>query len=273
MRRLLRWYPRAWRERYGEEFLAMVEDTLDGGPPGWRLRLAVTGYGLRERGHQAGRASRWVLPGLARDFAGSPDSAMIVAGYLLVILPHELGPAPARPTGAALDVLTALIALAGLALLAGGLAALPALIRFLRAGGRLTVRRRLSWAAGATVAAGAGLAWILFWSQSSSLAPFSASPAYFSGLMVTALALAVALDVWAGTVAAVARRLDLAPRVRAAERFLGRVAVPAILIVIGVNVVWYSASASSEFWLIWGLLCFVRQGMRAAGELRAGRSR
>ena len=29
-RKLLRWYPRAWRERYGEEFLAMIEDSLDG---------------------------------------------------------------------------------------------------------------------------------------------------------------------------------------------------------------------------------------------------
>jgi hypothetical protein len=28
---LLRWYPRAWRERYGEELLALVQDTLDEG--------------------------------------------------------------------------------------------------------------------------------------------------------------------------------------------------------------------------------------------------
>jgi hypothetical protein len=34
--KLLRWYPRTWRERYGEEFLAMVEDSLDGRRPGWR---------------------------------------------------------------------------------------------------------------------------------------------------------------------------------------------------------------------------------------------
>jgi hypothetical protein len=47
--KLLRWYPRAWRDRYGEEFLALVEDTLDGGRPGWRLRLGVVRAGLRER--------------------------------------------------------------------------------------------------------------------------------------------------------------------------------------------------------------------------------
>jgi hypothetical protein len=68
MRRLLRWYPRAWRERYGEEFLAVVEDTLDGRRPGWRLRLAVAWAGLRERGHQARRTGGRVLPGLARGF-------------------------------------------------------------------------------------------------------------------------------------------------------------------------------------------------------------
>ena len=53
---LLRWYPRAWRERYGEEFLALVEDTLDGRRPGWRLRLGVAWAGLRERGRRAVRA-------------------------------------------------------------------------------------------------------------------------------------------------------------------------------------------------------------------------
>jgi hypothetical protein len=51
------------------------------------------------------------------------------------------------------------------------------------------------------------------------------------------------------------------------------VAVPAILILIGINVVWYSAREASEFWLMWGLWSFVRLGMRVAGELRADRSR
>jgi len=48
--KLLRWYPRAWRERYGEEFLAMVEDSLDGRRPSLRLRASVAWAGLRERG-------------------------------------------------------------------------------------------------------------------------------------------------------------------------------------------------------------------------------
>jgi|tagenome__1003787_1003787.scaffolds.fasta_scaffold19937826_1 hypothetical protein len=42
------------------------------------------------------------------------------------------------------------------------------------------------------------------------------------------------------------------------------------LIMISVNVIWYSASQSSQFWLIWGLYCFVRLGIHVRGELRAG---
>ena len=266
--RLLRWYPHAWRERYGEEFLAMVEDTLDGRPPGWRLRLAVAGYGLRERGHQARRAGGRVLPGLARGFAGGPGSVVIVAGYLLAILPHELGKPPARQAGVALDVLTALIALAGPALLAGGLAALPALVRLLRAGGRPKVRRKIAWAAGATVTAGAGMAWLTLWSRTSSLDPLNASPAYACGLLATLLALGVALDQWAATAAAIARRLALAPRLRAAETMLGAVAVPAIVILAGADMIWYSVISSSFFWLVWGVWWLVEQGPRVAREIR-----
>ena len=50
---LLRWYPRAWRERYGGELAALIQDNLDEGRPAWRLRLSAIGGGLRERFRQA----------------------------------------------------------------------------------------------------------------------------------------------------------------------------------------------------------------------------
>jgi hypothetical protein len=50
--RLLRWYPRAWRDRYGDELAAVIQDDLDEGRPAWRLRLSVAGGGERGRaGH------------------------------------------------------------------------------------------------------------------------------------------------------------------------------------------------------------------------------
>jgi hypothetical protein len=81
------------------------------------------------------------------------------------------------------------------------------------------------------------------------------------------MALAVALSQWAS----VARRLDLAPRVRAVERRLGTVVVPVIMVLMGVSVVWYSVLTSSEFWLVWGMVWFAGQSRRAARELRKGR--
>lgn len=49
--RLLRWYPPTWRERYADEFLAMVEDTLD-----WRARDGARAAG--GRGPEGMRAAR-----------------------------------------------------------------------------------------------------------------------------------------------------------------------------------------------------------------------
>jgi amino acid transporter len=264
--RLLRWYPRAWRDRYGEEFLALVEDSLDGGRPGWRLRLGVARAGLRERGHRARLAGRRPLPRLARGLAGEPGFVTIAAGYLVAILAYVLGISHERQTGAILDMLTALTGLAGLALMVGLLATLPALILLLRAGRRPKVRRGLVWAAGATVATGAGLAWLTFWSGSSSLTPLSPSPTCLCGLMGTVLALMVALREWT----AVARRLDLTLRVRVAERLLGTVAVPAVVVMLGVAVIWYSVINSPAFWPVWGIVWFATRGTRTGGGLRRG---
>jgi hypothetical protein len=59
---LLRWYPRAWRDRYGGEPAALIQDTLDEGRPAWRLRLSVIGgacaNGAAARGTRQRRPSR-----------------------------------------------------------------------------------------------------------------------------------------------------------------------------------------------------------------------
>jgi hypothetical protein len=51
---LLRWYPESWRARYGDEFLALLEDRLNGSPPSIRLRTSVAVAGIRERCHASG---------------------------------------------------------------------------------------------------------------------------------------------------------------------------------------------------------------------------
>jgi len=77
-RRLLRWYPRAWRDRYGDEFCALLESELDEQRTSVRRSLDVAWSGVVARASTTGlvglpgdpaRQSRaslaWVVGGLA----------------------------------------------------------------------------------------------------------------------------------------------------------------------------------------------------------------
>jgi hypothetical protein len=78
---------------------------------------------------------------------------------------------------------------------------------------------------------------------------------YFAGVLVTDLALVVALWRWSCAVTAMAKRLDLAPRVRSAEKMLG-VAV--------------ASAVSAAFLLLLGATTLALQG--AAGYLTIRRA-
>ena len=217
--KLLRWYPRAWRERYGDEFLAMVEDSLDGERPTSACTSAWPGLACANGAtRSAGRAGR----GPAAERGVHPVRRWFMAGIRLRLPPVRYSGRRrlrrrAGQVTAALMSWSAVAVLAGVTVLARGLAALPAFARFVRAGGWPKIRRRVAWAAGATAAAAAGLTGLILVTRSRTLAQQDLSWAYFSGLMVTALALAVAVRLWTSAATATARRLDLAPRVRAAE--------------------------------------------------------
>jgi hypothetical protein len=276
-RKLLRWYPRAWRERYGEEFLAMIEDSLDGGRPTARLRLSVARAGVRERGHQVRLAGQKTAVRAGRALGGSPGMAFIAASTFTT-LPIDLKMAPPSRVGqadAVLYVLAGLVVVTGALIAARGLAALPAFVRFLRAGGWPKIRRRVAWAAGVTVAAGGGLAWLVVLARSHTYAQLNVSSAYGCGEVLTLLAVMFAIGLWARAVKATARRLDLTPRVRAAEKKLGAVTAPAIYVMVGVNLIWSASIESSVPLLLLGtaLIAFrgfvlIRRRKGAAGPGR-----
>ena len=116
--RLLRWYPRAWRERYGGELAALIQDDLDEGRPAWRLRLSVIGGGLRERGRQARHAA---AASVRRPAGHDRWGTILMAGLVCGLIPGDLV-APPAAAGAwqavALDALLAAVALTG-AIVAG----------------------------------------------------------------------------------------------------------------------------------------------------------
>jgi hypothetical protein len=47
--RVLRWYPAAWRRRYGDELIALLDDTYGERRLGLRVRMSLLQSGVRER--------------------------------------------------------------------------------------------------------------------------------------------------------------------------------------------------------------------------------
>jgi hypothetical protein len=274
--RLLRWYPRAWRERYGEELLALIQDTVDEGRPTWRLRLGVIWGGLRERVHQAGQAAR--AAAVKRLAGPGLGGIMFVAGSIIALLPENLSqsPPPARgwPAVAAFDAVLTAVALTGAVVLASGLAALPALVRFLRAGGWPKIRRRVAWAGGATVVAGGALAGLVLVSVSRSPAQLDASWADLAGWLATGVAGWLAIVLWATAATATARHLKLVPRVRAVQLVLGAVAAIMVTVVLATLNFWWSVTQGPP-WLVAALvmltLASVDAWLRLPRAIRRGR--
>jgi hypothetical protein len=250
--RLLRWYPRTWRERYGEELLALIQDTLDEGRPTWRLRLSVAWGGLRERVHQAVRAGTAAAKRTSTGWLITVVAAMIL-GSLPWDLKASLPPARAWQKTASFDALVGAFAVTGVVVLASGLVAAPAFIAFLREGGWQQIRRRVAWAAGATVAAGGGLAGLFLAERSMSSAQVNHSWAYGIGVVATTAALVVASGLWASAVTATAKHLKLAARARAAQPLLVAVALTAAQAILPANLIWLAATQSSLPWLVVGV--------------------
>ncbi len=158
---LLRWYPAGWRDRYGDEFLALMEDSLDGRPLTRRLRLSVAWAGLRERAHRAGLVGESVAVA-DRTRAGAlvvlcAWTAFVMAGGSYQRLSEHFSQAvPAGPRAlpdAAFETVLVAAVVGGVLVFTGAVVALPAFLRFLRSGGWASVRAHFVRALAATVVA------------------------------------------------------------------------------------------------------------------------
>ena len=266
--RLLRWYPRAWRERYGEEFLALIQDTLNGRRPTCQLRLSVAGAGLRERWHRTVRTAKAAAE---RASASSWLISAAIGGVVTLVPPSlkaSLPMARAWQGTAALDALLAVASFTCAAVLAGILVVVPSFVRFLQAGGWPKIRRRIARAAGATVVAGAGLAGPLLAQRSMTSAQLSRSVGYWVGFLAASAALVVALGLWVSAVTGLRKDLKLAPRVRAAEVVLDAVIAAAAWASVAAFFVWYHTVQLSVPWLLVWMVVLASTGATGSKSVR-----
>ena len=153
--RLLRWYPARWRARYGDELVALMEDTFGEGDVPLAKQLNVARAGLSERLHEIG---------LGAD--GGAPAEQVRSGSLLVLCAWALfvagGAAFAKmsehwqslvPRGAwrvpsdAYVVVQTSAAVGLIVVVVGGIISLPAQARFFRDSGWTKVRRVVGLAA------------------------------------------------------------------------------------------------------------------------------
>ena len=148
MRLLLHAYPRRWRERYGEELLALLEAE----PLTWRVRANVVVAGLRERLCGSGPPQRRVLWAWTVFVVGGM-AFQKTSEHWQTVVPGSDRAVPK----AAFDIVQVAAVIGSAGILIGVALALPAFLRDLGSGGWAAVRRPILVASASTVAAGAAL--------------------------------------------------------------------------------------------------------------------
>ena len=292
----LRWYPRSWRARYGDELIALLDDEYGGHLP-CLVRIGLVTGGLRQRVRRSGLtgdsgpAADGVRGGVLVVLAAW--TAFVIAGASFAkfsehfdeALPHRSG--AHRVPDVAFTVLQAAAGVASLLVIAGALFAAPAFVRFLRTGGRTTlrshIRRALAWTA-LTVTATVPL---LLWAHH--LTPHQRNNGihwYGALFLLWAGLIVITLTLWTVLAVAAGRRLELPTPLLTAEAVLAAAVAGAMVIMVGATVVWWGAMAEdapaylnaspggapSSPWDIWLIatvaLMAAAMGTAAAGVVR-----
>lgn len=248
--RALRWYPATWRERYGAELAALLEDTYREGPVPLGCRLSLVRSGIVE--HLRAAAAGLGTSGPVRMRSGSllvlcGWAAFVVAGagYAKVAEHWDLAtPARDRPVPALAYGAVQWAAFLGLLILVtGALLCVPALARLIRQGGWSRIRVPVLGALAvcaltALVDAGVVLAAQHFGNQA-----HHAWRWLFAGAAAGALLVGLSIALCTAAAVAVVRRLDLRRRVLRAEAVLA-LSMTGVMAVITVGtVLWWVSIA------------------------------
>jgi len=258
---LLRWYPPAWRARYGDELVALMEDSLDGGRPTARFRWSVAAAGLRQRARALDALGRRGLPAdRVRDGALAvlcAWAAFVLAGGSFAKQAEHFGsslpPSQAGlPTAAVTTVMVAAVVAAALVVL-GAVAALPAFVRFLRAGGWAELRRPVLAATALSVVVAGAMVGLSGWAHSLSVAQRNGADGVYGAAFLTwAAGAAVALGLWTAVAVRAARRVHLGRRVLGLEAVLAAGVALAMTVMTAATALWWGALAVDAPWFLRG---------------------
>lgn len=247
---LLHCYPRAWRERYGDDLAAYLDDAYGDHLP-MRAATSLVGGGLQERaramhpGSSADDQVRWGTLAVLVAWAG-----FVVAGFGFAKVSEHfggfiMGSDPTVPDAAYVTVQVAAV-LTALTVLLGVVVAIPALMRFLSGGGWSRVKRPVVRACVVSVLAMAMTVVLVAWAQGLTTAERNGSDVAYS-LAFLAWAALVVLAIASWTIAGVVtgRHLTLSSGVLRAERLLATLATVGMLVIVVAVAAWWLSMASA----------------------------
>lgn len=247
--RWLKAYPRAWRERYGDELTALLEDHATDGRLPLRHKLSVVSGGLAERWHtDAGPvAAARQRSGALQVFAAW--TAFVIGGINFAKFSEHwqstVTPAHRHLAGASYAVVQVGALVAATLVIIGAVIVVPTLRRFVRSEGWREVLTRIRIPAALSVASGVSMLGIVFWAQQLSVAQRNgADGAYAWTVAGFSLLAAVCLTSWTVAVVHFVLRLDLSAAVARTEAVLAALLTGLMAAMAAAVVVWWAAMAS-----------------------------
>ena len=274
--RLLRSYPPSWRERYGAELRALLDDEHGS----WRVSLDVLRAGVTQR-----------LRSAALLGADAPADERRRAGVLLVLCSWSLfvvaGCAYAKLTehwqavtpdesrsvaAAAFNIMLLTSELGTVAVLFGIAAGLPAFVRLLRSGGWAAIRRPIFRAALVTAATLVVSGGLVIWAQQLSATQRNGSDwLYSTGFVLWALFVFASIALWTAAAVAAARRIQLTPARLRLEARVAYAVTTAMLVMTVAALVWWGSvtSPASAQMSVLALAMVTASALAIAGSARS----
>jgi len=259
--RLLRWYPPAWRDRYGAELVALMEDDLGGQQPTPRFKLSIIRGGLRERLHAVSLISDQPSP-FQRVRAGALLVLCAWTAFVLAGASFSKGaehfarsvPAASRALPQTSFDVVAALGLAGSALVVlGSIIALPAFVGFLVEGGWRLIRGHVLRAVALSILAIGAVVPLSFWAHHLNEMQRNGGDGVYSGVFVLwALVVATALMQWTAAAVCAAGRIELGPRVMRIEAALAVAVAGVMVAVTAATAVWWATMARDAPWFLQG---------------------
>ncbi|HLK42173.1 MAG TPA: hypothetical protein VKV34_02440 [Thermoleophilia bacterium] len=249
--RLLRWYPEAWRARYGDELIAFMEDTYGDRRPPLRARLGIVRAGIAERLTSFGFGSN--VDPATRTRGGA---LLVLCGWACFVVAglgfakfteywdNATPPGQRRLPEDAFNLIVGAAIVAAILLAAAAVAVVPALMRHLRDGGWRAIRRPVERAAAVSIFTGVwGAGVVLVAHRLTPAQRNGQAPGYGIFALMLLLLVVTTIALWVTAAIATAPHVELAPRLLAAEGAIALAMSVAMTAILSGTVVWWAAEA------------------------------